>query len=65
MKVVLAEIQNGVFAKQWLLENKVGRPSFNALTRKDEEHQIEKIGSSLRGMMSWLGKSKIVDKNRN
>ncbi len=65
MKTVLKEIQDGVFAKEWLLENKVGRPSFNALTRHDEEHQIEQVGARLRGMMSWLGKSKIVDKNKN
>ena len=65
MKAVLKEIQSGIFAKQWLLENKVGKPSFNALTRQDEEHQIEKVGAALRGMMSWLGKSKIVDKNKN
>ncbi|MDR0454482.1 MAG: ketol-acid reductoisomerase [Deferribacteraceae bacterium] len=65
MKTVLNEIQNGVFAKEWLLENKVGRPSFNALTRQDEEHQIEKVGGALRAMMGWLGKNKIVDKNKN
>ncbi|MDR2884185.1 MAG: ketol-acid reductoisomerase [Deferribacteraceae bacterium] len=65
MKVVLQEIQDGVFAKEWLLENKVGRPSFSALTRHDEEHPIEQVGAKLRGMMSWLGKSKIVDKAKN
>ena len=65
MKTVLKEIQDGVFAKEWLLEDRVGRPSFNALTRHDEEHQIEKVGAKLRGMMSWLGKSKIVDKEKN
>lgn len=65
MKTVLKEIQDGVFAKEWLLENKVGRPSFNALTRNDDEHQIEEVGGKLRGMMSWIGKNKIVDKNKN
>lgn len=65
MKVVLKEIQDGIFAKEWLLENKVGRPSFRALTAKDEEHPIEIVGGKLRSMMSWLGKSKIVDKSKN
>lgn len=65
MKVVLKEIQDGIFAKEWLLENKVGRPSFNALTRNDEEHKIEEVGAKLRGMMSWLGTNKIVDKTKN
>jgi ketol-acid reductoisomerase len=65
MKTVLKEIQDGVFANQWLLEDSVGRPSFNALTRQDEEHPIEKVGAKLRGMMSWLGSTKIVDKTKN
>jgi ketol-acid reductoisomerase len=65
MKQILSDIQNGVFAKDWLLENKVGRPVFNALTAKDEAHPIEKIGGELRGMMSWLSGRKIVDKSRN
>jgi ketol-acid reductoisomerase len=65
MREVLTEIQNGVFAKEWLLENKIGRPSFNALTAKDEEHPIEKVGAQLRGMMNWLSGRKIVDKSKN
>lgn len=65
MREVLNEIQTGVFAKEWMLENKAGRPTFNALTRMDEEHEIEIVGQRLRSMMSWLGKSKIVDKTKN
>jgi ketol-acid reductoisomerase len=65
MREVLNEIQTGVFAKEWMLENKAGRPTFNALTRMDEEHEIEIVGQRLRSMMSWLGKSKIVDKAKN
>jgi ketol-acid reductoisomerase len=65
MKQVLSDIQSGVFAKDWLLENKVGRPVFNALTAKDEAHPIEKTGAQLRGMMSWLSGRKIVDRNKN
>jgi len=65
MREVLYEIQTGEFAKEWMLENKAGRPKFNALTKMDEEHMIEKVGQNLRSMMSWLGKSKIVDKSKN
>jgi ketol-acid reductoisomerase len=65
MKQILSEIQTGTFAKEWLLENKVGRPAFNALTAKDDEHPIEKTGARLRGMMSWLSGRKIVDKSKN
>jgi len=65
MKEVLNEIQSGQFAKEWILENKANRPTFEALTKRGEEHQIEKVGTKLREMMSWLGKSKIVDKEKN
>jgi ketol-acid reductoisomerase len=52
MKQILAEIQNGTFAKEWILENKAGCPSFIAMRRKDAEHPIEKVGKELRDMMS-------------
>ncbi len=51
---ILDEIQTGKFAKEWILENKVGRPVFNALLKRDEEHLIEKVGARLREMMPWL-----------
>lgn len=54
MKKILNEIQSGQFAKEWILENQVGRPVFNALLKKDEEHLIEKVGKVLREMMPWL-----------
>jgi ketol-acid reductoisomerase len=54
MQMVLEEIQAGEFAREWILENRVGRPVFNALARKDANHLIEKVGKKLRGMMSWL-----------
>lgn len=54
MKRLLEEIQNGEFAKKWILENQANRPVFNALNRQDEEHLIEKVGQKLRGMMSWI-----------
>ena len=65
MKQILAEIQSGQFAKDWLLENQVGKPKFNAMLKQWDEHPIEKVGGKLRAMMPWLKKSKIVDKEKN
>ena len=56
MKKILAEIQNGTFAKTWILENQANRPVFNAMRRKGAEHQIETVGKELRGMMPWIKK---------
>ena len=65
MKKILAEIQSGAFAKEWMLENKANKPVFTALTRRGQEHPIEKVGEKLRAMMPWLKKGKIVDKSKN
>jgi ketol-acid reductoisomerase len=54
MKKVLAEIQTGEFARRWIVENQANRPVFNAIRRKEAEHQIETVGKELRGMMPWL-----------
>ena len=54
MAQILAEIQDGTFAKEWILENQAGRPVYNALKRQDEEHLIEIVGKELRQMMPWL-----------
>ncbi|MBN1348009.1 ketol-acid reductoisomerase [candidate division KSB1 bacterium] len=54
MKEILAEVQDGTFAREWLLENQANRPVMNALRRRMKEHQIEKVGEKLRGMMSWI-----------
>jgi ketol-acid reductoisomerase len=54
MKNLLAAIQDGSFAKQWILENKAGRPSFNAMRRQQAGTQVEEVGRELRAMMSWL-----------
>lgn len=56
MKKVLTEIQDGTFARNWLMENQVGRPNFNAKRRMEAEHPIEKVGSELREMMTWINK---------
>jgi len=54
MRQILTEIQDGSFAKEWILENQAGRPVYNALKRMDEEHLIEEVGAELRQMMPWL-----------
>ena len=60
MGKILKEIQNGQFAKEWILENKANRPSFNALAAQDNASQIEAVGKTLRGLMSWVKKSDVV-----
>lgn len=65
MKKILGEIQDGSFAREWILENKANRPVFNALTRKGENHPIEAVGAKLRAMMPWLQKNKLVDQAKN
>jgi ketol-acid reductoisomerase len=56
MKKILTEIQDGTFARNWILENQAGRPSFEALRRRAHDHQIEEVGDRLRQMMAWLQK---------
>ncbi len=56
MEEILKEIQSGAFTKEWMLENSVNRPMFNALTRADEEHLIEKVGAEIRDMMPQFRK---------
>ncbi|WP_304242704.1 ketol-acid reductoisomerase [Gracilinema caldarium] len=59
MKQVLTDIQNGTFAKNWILENQVNRPFFNKMRAIEAQHPIEKVGKELRAMMSWLPKSEV------
>jgi ketol-acid reductoisomerase len=54
MRQILQEIQDGSFAKEWILENQAGRPVYNALRRIEAEHPIELVGAELRKMMPWL-----------
>jgi ketol-acid reductoisomerase len=54
MKKILAEIQSGQFAEEWIKENENGRPNYNSITKSESEHQVEKVGKELRGMMPWL-----------
>ncbi|MEO7715729.1 MAG: ketol-acid reductoisomerase [Capsulimonas sp.] len=61
MVKILKEIQTGQFAKEWILENKANRPSFNALAAIDQESQLEAVGKQLRGLMSWVKKTDVVE----
>ncbi len=61
MRKVLSDIQDGTFARNWLLENQVGCPNFNAKRRIEAEHPLEKVGAELRNMMSWTKKNKLID----
>ena len=54
MKKILDEIRNGLFAKEWILENKANAPSFKALRRQERAHPIEEVGRQLRRLMSWI-----------
>jgi ketol-acid reductoisomerase len=65
MKKILADIQSGRFAKEWVLENTAGQPSFKAMRKRHAEHPIEQVGEKLRGMMPWIAKNKLVDRARN
>jgi ketol-acid reductoisomerase len=56
MQKILEDIQSGKFAREWMLENMVNRPVFNALTKADEEHLIEEVGKEVRGMMPQFKK---------
>ncbi|MDQ3667868.1 MAG: ketol-acid reductoisomerase [Acidobacteriota bacterium] len=65
MKSLLAEIQSGVFANEWMKENSQGRGLFKELEGKTREHQIERVGAKLREMMPWLNAGRLVDKAKN
>jgi len=54
MKRILEEIQNGDFARQWILENKAGAPGFKTMRRRERSHPVEQVGKELRAMMSWI-----------
>ncbi len=61
MKKVLTDIQDGTFAKDWLLENQVGAPHFNAMRRRGAEHASEAVGAELRKLYSWSENSKLIN----
>lgn len=53
MKEILKDIQDGIFARNWLVENQINRPHFNAVRKQEKEQQIEAVGKELRKMMTW------------
>jgi ketol-acid reductoisomerase len=65
MKEVLDDIQSGRFAREWMLENTAGQPSFKAMRRRAAEHPIEQVGERLRAMMPWIAEKRLVDKSKN
>jgi len=65
MKRILADIQNGKFAKEWMDENAKGRKAFLHMREEGAAHQLEKVGEKLRSMMPWIAKNRMVDKSRN
>ncbi|MFV2059272.1 MAG: ketol-acid reductoisomerase [Gammaproteobacteria bacterium] len=65
MRYILQEIQNGEFAREFILENQAGAATLKAKRRIGREHLIEEVGEKLRGMMPWISANKIVDKTKN
>ena len=65
MKEVLKDIQSGKFTKQWMDEHKSGQKNFLKMRKDLADHPIEKVGKDLRAMMPWIGKNKLVDKDKN
>ena len=65
MKVILREIQDGVFARNFILENRSGGIAFKAMRRRAAEHPMEEVGARLRGLMPWLKEGQLVDRTKN
>jgi ketol-acid reductoisomerase len=65
MKKILTEIQQGQFAREFILENQAGAATLKAMRRRGREHQIEEVGEKLRSMMPWIKSNKLVDKDKN
>lgn len=64
MKKILSEIQSGSFAKEWILENKINRPTFNAFRKNAQSHPVEEVGKRLRQMMPWLSEQKAIKEDK-
>ena len=61
MKKILSDIQDGSFAKEWLLENQANCPHFNAMRKREAEHPLEKVGAELRKLYSWCEGDKLIN----
>jgi ketol-acid reductoisomerase len=65
MKQILADIQSGKFANEWIAEYRAGLPKFKNLRQQGEQHPVEEVGRKLRSFMPWLGSERLVDRARN
>ena len=65
MKRILDDIQSGRFAREWMLENRVGQTSFKAMRRRAAAYPAEAVGEKLRAMMPWIAEGRLVDKSKN
>jgi ketol-acid reductoisomerase len=65
MKDLLADIQSGKFANEWIAEYRAGLPHFRELRKEAEKHQLEDVGRKLRSFMPWLASDRLVDKAKN
>jgi ketol-acid reductoisomerase len=65
MKKILADIQSGKFANEWIAEYRAGLPKFKDLRKQGEQHPVEEVGRKLRSFMPWLGSDRLVDRARN
>jgi ketol-acid reductoisomerase len=65
MKAILADIQSGKFAEEWMTEYRVGMPHFRELRKEAEHHPVEAVGARLRAMMPWLASERLVDRTKN
>jgi ketol-acid reductoisomerase len=65
MSKILADIQSGKFAEEWITECRAGMPRFKELRKEAANHPLEKVGEKLRSMMPWLAQNRLVDKSRN
>jgi ketol-acid reductoisomerase len=65
MRKILKEIQEGKFAREFILENQAGAANLKAMRRQGREHKIEEVGEKLRAMMPWISSNKLVDKAKN
>jgi ketol-acid reductoisomerase len=65
MKKILADIQSGAFAEEWMTEHRCGQPHFRELRKEATKHPVEDVGSKLRSLMPWLASNRLVDRSRN
>ena len=65
MKKLLADIQSGKFANEWITEYRAGLPHFRELRTEAQHHPVEEVGKKLRAFMPWLASERLVDKAKN